>query len=144
MIKTCDWETSALGDFGYSVASLMRITIEEALVSKTKHKERKPPRKTRHHRRPRVFNGKGKENISIVTEQQHRAYHTLFAWAHPAIMVAQILNAKWLCHSEVLVPVPTSLLPKVLEYLTSIGHQVNEQSLGITESHRKRYETKSS
>jgi hypothetical protein len=97
-------------------------------------------RLTNHHRKPRVFNGvKSKHNISRVPRNQHEAFHTLFAWAHPAEMVAQILNARWLCHSEVLVPVPTQHLPKVLEFLASLECRVEEERIGITDVHRSYY-----
>ncbi len=64
----------------------------------------------------------------------------LFAWAHPAIMVASILNARWLCQSETLVPVPTEHVPKALEFLASIGYPVDEHDLGVTPEHRKYFE----
>lgn len=105
--------------------------------------QRKKPSKrklTNHHRKPRCFNGvKSSQNISRVSRLQHEAYHTLFAWAHPASMVAQILNAKWLCHSEVLVPVPTQHLPTVLKLLASLECHVEEERIGITEVHRGYY-----
>jgi len=98
---------------------------------------RKPDKSTRHHRKPRFYGGDGTNgNISRVSDKMHKAYHLLFAWAHPAAMVAGILNAQWLCHREVLVPIPTEKLPEVLAFLESIGCPVHEDEIGITDTHR--------
>jgi hypothetical protein len=51
---------------------------------------------TRHHRRPRSKGGNGKpENISVVPETKHRAWHVLFADKNPD-HIAEIINAVWL------------------------------------------------
>lgn len=102
-----------------------------------KAKDAKRQKLTRHHRMPRFLGGKlTPRNKSMVPDREHKAYHVLFAWAHPAAMVAAILNAKWLCQEETLVPVPTEKLPQVLKYLKRIGSPVNEEEIGITDDHR--------
>jgi hypothetical protein len=77
-----------------------------------------------------------RENILHAPENQHNAFHTLFAWGYPALMVAQVLNAKWLAHEAVLVPIPMPLLRGVLRFMRSKGSSLREEDLGITEVHR--------
>lgn len=38
----------------------------------------KPPRLSEHHRKPSSLGGGGEENIQIMTEVKHRAWHSLF------------------------------------------------------------------
>jgi hypothetical protein len=77
----------------------------------------------------------------MVPKHQHEAFHTLFAWAYPAKMVCQILNAKWLCSSEMVIPIPTGEIPRVLKYLESIGIVISETDIGVTHIHRERMPT---
>lgn len=49
-----------------------------------------------HHRKPRSLNGASTpENLSIVEESEHRAWHTLFQNYTPQ-KIAKIINQKWL------------------------------------------------
>lgn len=51
---------------------------------------------TRHHRRCKSNGGTNEaSNISMVTEEQHRAYHLLFK-NHPPQVVASILTHTWI------------------------------------------------
>ena len=51
---------------------------------------------TQHHRRPRSTGGDSNpENISFVTEKEHRAYHLLFANKEPRV-IARILTKRWI------------------------------------------------
>ena len=51
---------------------------------------------TKHHRRPRSTGGSNAyENISWVTEKEHRAYHLLFRDGDPNA-IARILSKKWI------------------------------------------------
>ncbi len=51
---------------------------------------------TQHHRRPRsTGGGSNTENISWVTEKEHRAYHLLFENKDPNA-IATILSKKWI------------------------------------------------
>jgi hypothetical protein len=92
---------------------------------------------TRHHRRPRFYNGGVSKNISMVPRNQHEAFHTLFAWGFPARMVCWILNVRWLCASEVVIPIPTKDIPRVLKYLRSHGIPISEAEIGLTHLHRE-------
>ncbi|PIQ14558.1 MAG: hypothetical protein COW67_13140 [Flavobacteriales bacterium CG18_big_fil_WC_8_21_14_2_50_32_9] len=61
---------------------------------------------SRHHRRPVSQKGKSTlENISIVCENKHRAWHLLFD-NHPPEMIAKIINAVWLDPDYEMVAVP--------------------------------------
>ena len=49
-----------------------------------------------HHRRPESLGGKRiPENISLVPNHKHRAWHALFK-NHPPEVIAQIINKVWL------------------------------------------------
>jgi len=51
---------------------------------------------TRHHRRPRSLGGGNeKTNISFVSQNKHRAWHTLFSNYSP-YRIADIINDDWL------------------------------------------------
>jgi len=51
---------------------------------------------TKHHRRPRSTGGDNDpQNISLVTEKEHRAWHVLFANMGPQA-IARAINKKWL------------------------------------------------
>lgn len=51
---------------------------------------------TKHHRKPRSIGGADKtDNISLVSESSHQAWHTLFG-NKTAPEIALIINAKWL------------------------------------------------
>ena len=68
------------------------------------HEDRKPQifkhKLTQHHRLPRSRGGdgvtpSGRDNISIVKESEHRAYHHLFENGTPD-EVAKILTDRWI------------------------------------------------
>lgn len=100
--------------------------------------DRRRRKKTRHHRKPRFFGASpSRTNITVVPEHEHRAFHLLFAWGYPAKIVAQVLNAKWLAHEEVLIPVPIGLVRKTLRFLRALGHTIHEEDLGITAAHNE-------
>lgn len=51
---------------------------------------------TRHHRKSKSRGGNSKpENISVVPDHRHKAWHVLFADKHPE-HIAEIINAIWL------------------------------------------------
>ena len=73
---------------------------------------------TRHHRRPRSLGGKHEgENISMVPEKLHNAYHLLFANNAPA-KIAQILNDHWTDPDYFMVPVPKEFLETIYKVLS--------------------------
>lgn len=50
----------------------------------------------RHHRRCRTNGGSDhEENISIVEEDKHKAFHCLFGTCHP-VEIARILTETWI------------------------------------------------
>ena len=58
----------------------------------------------RHHRKPKSHGGKGhKRNISIVPEDQHKAWHLLFGNLTP-LEIALVINERWLDADWILVP----------------------------------------
>ena len=67
---------------------------------KTGHPKKK---KTGHHRKPRSTGGSNdRENISWVTDHEHRAYHMLFD-NKPPREVARILTKRWIDPEWVLI-----------------------------------------
>ncbi|MBI1998913.1 MAG: HNH endonuclease [Parcubacteria group bacterium] len=53
-------------------------------------------KRTKHHRRPKSTGGTNSfENISMVTDKEHRAYHILFRDMGPQT-IARILSKKWI------------------------------------------------
>jgi hypothetical protein len=67
---------------------------------------RREPRVTRHHKRPKSRHGGNEpENIVIVPESKHRAFHHLF-WNSTPEEIARIPNETWIDPSYVLVVVP--------------------------------------
>lgn len=58
--------------------------------------EKKQRHKSTHHRRPRSRGGKtDQQNLSAVTDNEHRAWHTLFKNFTP-YSIARIINNTWL------------------------------------------------
>lgn len=71
----------------------------------------KPKVYDRHHRRPRSRGGSNDpSNISIVEQNQHRAYHCLFQNMLPD-EVAKVLNKTWIDPEWILIPMKRKDLP---------------------------------
>jgi hypothetical protein len=72
---------------------------------------------TKHHRLPKSVGGTNHpDNISIVTQSKHRAYHVLFD-NRPPEEIADILNAIWIDKRKKLISVPTERYSDVLMFL---------------------------
>jgi hypothetical protein len=114
---------------------------KRSLANKSKKKLEKELLKqglNRHHRQPKAHGGDKKNgNISWVDAKRHRAWHHLFGSGHPVISVAAEINARWICLSEVLVPIPTKHLKPALALLASHGYlgEVTLETLGLTADH---------
>lgn len=73
---------------------------------------------TRHHRRPRSKGGKNTdENISMVPEKLHQAWHLLFQNDSPA-KVAEIINEHWGDPDYAYIPVPKDFLEVIYKTLS--------------------------
>lgn len=81
----------------------------------TKHKD--PPALTRHHRVPRSANGSNhKDNISMVKDSAHKAFHLLFS-DRPPEEIADILNAVWIDKQKKLLVVPASEYQEIVKMI---------------------------
>ena len=73
---------------------------------------------TRHHRRPRSLGGKHEgENISMVPEKLHNAYHLLFANNHIG-KICEILNDHFVDTDYHIVAVPKEFLDTIFQVLS--------------------------
>lgn len=81
-------------------------------------KDERLKRNNRHHRLPRSRGGKNNpDNISIVKQDVHRAYHLMFGNATPEELAA-ILNLTWIDPDKKLVVVENEdyyLIQQILE-----------------------------
>lgn len=73
---------------------------------------------TKHHRRPKSKGGKGTvDNISMVPNKLHEAYHTLFC-NYSVQRQCQILNDHFIDPDYYVVPVPKEFLDTIFKILS--------------------------
>lgn len=77
--------------------------------------------KTKHHRRSKYFNGNSDpENISIVSEKEHNAFHVLWDGTKSAFDICEDLNARWIDPDFVFICVTKDRQRKFLKTLQQL------------------------